>query len=77
MEELSIQTMEAICNALPLDLAFIDENDDIRYYNQNENKVFKRSPEQLGTKVQDCHSEETRPEVNRIMAELRAAIVKE
>ncbi len=72
MEELSIQTLEAICNALPVDLTFIDENDAIRYYNQNEHKVFKRSPELLGTKVQDCHSEATRQQVKQIISELKA-----
>lgn len=71
MGDISIEILEAICDALPLDLTFIDENDIVSYYNQNENKVFKRTPEHIGTTVQGCHLEVNRPRVNEIMAELR------
>lgn len=72
MEEISVEVLEAICDVLPVDLTFIDENDSIRYYNQNDNRVHKRTPEHIGTTVQECHLEANRPRVNEIMSELKA-----
>jgi PAS domain S-box-containing protein len=71
MGDVSFETLEAICDALPFDLTFIDENDTVSYYNRNEDKVFKRTPEHIGGTVQECHKEENRPRVNEIMDELR------
>jgi DUF438 domain-containing protein len=66
-------TIEAILDALPGDLTFIDNNDTVIYYNkvdQSEKKIFPRKAEDIGRKVQDCHQQENVPEVNRVLNEL-------
>jgi uncharacterized protein len=55
--------------ALPLDITFIDAGDVIRYYSGY--RIFSRKPEVLGTKVQACHSPETRSRVDEVIAKLR------
>jgi DUF438 domain-containing protein len=60
----------AVLGTLPMDITYIDERDIIRYF--NDYRIFKRKPEILGTTVQNCHSPASRPEVNRVIGELRS-----
>ena len=74
--KIPIATIEAILDALPGDLTFIDETDTVKYYNKAENseeKIFPRKPENIGGKVLDCHKQEkSLPEVNRVLNELKS-----
>jgi len=75
LKAISMATIEAILDALPGDLTFIDETDTVKYYNKvdkSEEKIFPRKPEDIGSKVQDCHKPENVPEVNRILNELKS-----
>jgi len=60
----------AVFGALPLDITYIDEHDVIRYY--SDYRIFKRTPDILGTTVQNCHNPESREEVNRVIDDLRS-----
>jgi DUF438 domain-containing protein len=68
--DLPKDTLVNILKSLPLDITYIDERDIIRYY--SEYRIFKRTPDVLGTTVQDCHKPENRGEVNRVIDELRS-----
>ncbi len=76
LEKIPMATIEAILDALPGDLTFIDETNTVKYYNKaekSEEKTFPRKPEDIGSKVQDCHKQEkSLPEVNRVLNELRS-----
>lgn len=72
LEKLSTETIEAIFETMPLDVTFIDEKDIIRYYSKGAEAIFKRSPQNIGMKVQDCHSPKSRPMVDKIISDLRA-----
>ena len=67
---LPLEAALAVLNALPLDLTYIDGNDIIRYF--SDFRIFKRQPEILGTRVQDCHKPESRPQVNEVIDELKS-----
>jgi len=57
---------------LPVELSFVDENDEVRYYSENfGEKIFPRSPGVIGRKVQNCHPPESVHIVNRILDEFR------
>ena len=71
-EKLSKEILEAILNTLPVDLTFVDDSDIIIYYNQSGEAIFKRNPEVIGTKVQECHKLETVPKLNEILKDLKA-----
>ena len=60
----------AVLSSLPLDITYIDERDIIRYY--SDYRIFKRTPDILGTTVQNCHKPESRDEVNRVIDGLRS-----
>jgi len=68
--ELTKDMLVNVLNALPLDITLVDENDVIRYYSNY--RIFNRTPEILGTTVQNCHKPETRDEVNRVIDDLRS-----
>ncbi|MEI7542935.1 MAG: PAS domain-containing protein [bacterium] len=69
LKELSIETIEAICDALPLDCSFVDENDTVRFFNTpKEGRIFPRTKMDLGRKVQNCHPPKSLDKVNAILS---------
>lgn len=51
---LSVEQLNAMLNALPVEITFVDEQDINRYFNEGP-KVFKRPTMALGRQVYDCH----------------------
>ena len=47
--------LNLMLNNLPVDVSFVDENDEVRYYNEGKERIFPRSPGIIGRKVQNCH----------------------
>jgi uncharacterized protein len=68
--ELPAGTIAEVLKALPLDITFIDENDVIRYF--SDYRIFRRTPDILGTAVHDCHSSKSRDAVNKVIDDLRS-----
>ncbi len=52
---LSPEQIELIFSNLPVDISFVDENDVVRFYNQQKDRFFPRTPGVIGRKVQNCH----------------------
>lgn len=69
--ELSPAELEAILNALPVDITFVDKDDTVRYFNATKDRVFVRTPAVIGRKVQNCHPQKSLPVVERILREFR------
>jgi DUF438 domain-containing protein len=57
--KLSPEEIEAIFNALHLDITFIDKDDTVQYFNQTQKRIIKRSKETIGQKIQEVF-----PEIN-------------
>ena len=57
---------------LPVDISFVDEKDEVRYYSASPERVFPRSPGIIGRTVQNCHPPKSIEVVNRILAEFKA-----
>jgi PAS domain S-box-containing protein len=72
LEELSTGTLEAIFDALPVDITFIDETDTVRYYSRGDKRIFKRSPAVIGKKVQQCHPQQSIDKVNQVVSDLKS-----
>jgi uncharacterized protein len=68
--KLSEQTLKNVLGALPLDITYVDGADIIRYYSNY--RIFNRTPEIIGTTVQNCHPPASRPEVERVLDNLRS-----
>jgi DUF438 domain-containing protein len=69
---LSLEQVNLLLRSLPVDLSFVDENDEVRYYSEGRERIFPRSPGVIGRKVQNCHPPKSVATVNRILQEFRA-----
>lgn len=69
---LSKEELEALLNALPVDITFVDKEDEVRYFNQTKERIFTRTKAVLGRKVQQCHPQKSIHIVNQILEEFRA-----
>jgi len=69
--QLSPEQVNLILRNLPVDITFVDENDEVRYYSEGE-RIFPRFPEVIGRKVQNCHPPKSLHVVQRILDEFRA-----
>lgn len=68
---LSLEQVNLILKNLPVDLTFVDENDEVRYFSAGRERIFPRSPGIIGRKVQNCHPRKSLDKVNRIVEEFR------
>ena len=71
IEELSYEIIEALLDALPVDITFIDEEDRVRYFNKEGKRIFARSRKIIGIKVQKCHPQKSIHIVNQILEDFR------
>ncbi len=70
--ELTFEQVNLVLTHLPVEISFVDENDEVKYYTGVEEKIFPRSPGVIGRKVQNCHPPKSVHLVNRILADFRA-----
>lgn len=52
---LSIKTLEALLNTLPLDMTFVDADGHVRYFSHGKERIFERPKTILGRHVHQCH----------------------
>jgi hypothetical protein len=69
--DLSKEVLDALLETLPVEVSFVDENDTVRYFNKNGNRIFPRPPSVIGRKVQDCHPKKSLHKVNQILDDFK------
>jgi hypothetical protein len=70
---LSPEVLAALLNTLPVELSFVDENDEVRYFSHEHlPKIFSRTRGVIGMAVQNCHPEKSVHMVNRILEDFKA-----
>lgn len=68
---LSLKELWAIFNALPIDVAFVDKDDTVRFYSDPPHRIFVRTPQVIGMKVQGCHPQKSLHLVNKILDDFK------
>jgi len=68
---LTPEQFKLILATLPLDITFVDENDEVRYYSEGD-RIFPRSPVIIGRKVQNCHPPASVHVVQKILDAFRS-----
>jgi PAS domain S-box-containing protein len=71
IEKLSHEIIEALLDALPVDITFVDEEDRVRYFNKEGKRIFARSRKIIGIEVQKCHPQKSIHVVNQILEDFR------
>ena len=69
---LSRVQLEAILNALPVDISFVDQEDSVRYFNDPGERIFVRTKAVLGRKVQHCHPQRSLHAVEQILEDFKS-----
>lgn len=64
---LSLDELLQIFNNLPVDLTFVDKNDEVRYFSDNCDRIFVRTKAVIGRKVQMCHPPQSVDIVEKIL----------
>lgn len=68
----NIQELLAILNILPVDITFVDADDNVRYFNQSAERIFDRTRAIIGRKVQFCHPPSSVHIVEKIIDDFRS-----
>lgn len=68
---LTPEQVNLLVNTIPLDLSFVDENDEVRFFSEGL-RIFPRSPGVIGRKVQNCHPPASVHKVQEILDAFRA-----
>lgn len=69
---LTIEQINLMLKHLPIDISFVDEHDRVRFYSKGEERVFPRSPGDIGREVKYCHPPKSVDTVMKILDEFKA-----
>ena len=67
LESIAVDVLEAILNTLPVEVSFINANDEVAYFNKNGDRIFPRPRSVIGRKVQQCHPQKSLHKVTQIL----------
>jgi PAS domain S-box-containing protein len=67
IEKLDSELIEFMLNSMPVEISFVDENDEVRYFNKNGDRIFPRSRSVIGRKVHQCHPKKSVDKVVKII----------
>ncbi|MGB9856975.1 MAG: DUF438 domain-containing protein [Dictyoglomaceae bacterium] len=68
----TLEELEAVLNTLPVDITFVDKNDEVRYFSETKDRIFVRTKAVIGRKVQQCHPQKSIHVVEKILQEFKA-----
>jgi hypothetical protein len=69
---LTLAQLEALFRELPVELTFVDEDDRVRYFSPNRERIFDRNVATLGRKVEHCHPPKSVHFVRQILADFHS-----
>jgi uncharacterized protein len=69
---LTVEQITQIFRHLPVDVTFVDEGNDVRFYSDGKNRVFERTPDIIGRNVLNCHDPNSVQIVFKILEDFRA-----
>lgn len=65
--KLSLEQLNLLLTHLPIEISFINEQDEVKYYSDTKERLFPRSPGVIGRKVQQCHPPKSVDKVEKIV----------
>lgn len=69
---LSLEQINMLLMNLPVDVTFVDENDEVRFFSQTKERIFTRTAAIIGRKVQKCHPPQSVHVVQKIVDDFRS-----
>ena len=72
IENLNLEQISAVLDALPFEMMFVDENDRIQYGNKLGTRLFRFKKDTIaGKDLRSCHPKKVRPKVEKIQPILK------
>src|SRR5690554_1789200 len=65
------QEIERMLNTLPVDITFVDANDQVKFFSRGKERIFERAPAIIGRKVQHCHPQSSVHVVEKIVSDFK------
>jgi DUF438 domain-containing protein len=69
---ITLEQINLIYKHMQVDLSFVDENDEVRFYTDTKHRIFPRSAGVIGRKVQNCHPRESLHMVEAVINAFRS-----
>lgn len=69
---LTLDQINLIINKLPVDITFVDADDQVKYFSQGSERIFARTPAIIGRKVENCHPPDSVHVVEKIVSEFKS-----
>jgi DUF438 domain-containing protein len=69
--KLTAQQIALILTHLPVDVTFVDSNDEVQFYSEGKHRVSSRTPGIIGRSVLNCHPPHSVLQVKRILDDFR------
>ncbi|MDA8388900.1 MAG: DUF438 domain-containing protein [Nitrospiraceae bacterium] len=69
---ITAEQVNLILTHLPVDVSFVNEDDEVVYYSATKDRIFPRSPGVIGRKVQNCHPVKSVGTVQNILDAFRS-----
>jgi DUF438 domain-containing protein len=70
--KLTLEQIDLMLTHLPIEISFINPQDEVLYYSGTKERIFPRSPGVIGRKVQKCHPPKSVDKVEEIIKAFRA-----
>jgi DUF438 domain-containing protein len=70
--QLTAEQVNLLLTHLPIDISFVNENDEVIYYSATPERIFPRSPGVIGRRVQNCHPPKSVDMVEKILSSFKA-----
>ncbi|MCK9447862.1 MAG: PAS domain-containing protein [Bacteroidales bacterium] len=70
--KLTLEQINLLYQHMPIDLSFVDENNEVRFYTDTKHRIFPRSAGVIGRKVQNCHPRESLDKVEGVINAFRS-----
>jgi DUF438 domain-containing protein len=70
--QMTVEQVNLLLTHLPVDISFVNENDEVIYYSNTEDRIFPRSPGIIGRTVQNCHPAKSVDVVEKILNKFKS-----
>ncbi|NCB01856.1 MAG: DUF438 domain-containing protein [Spirochaetia bacterium] len=64
--------LSKVLNTLPIDITFVDKNDEVAYFSQSNERIFPRTTAIIGREVTNCHPPASVHVVTKILDEFKS-----
>ncbi|NLY76903.1 MAG: DUF438 domain-containing protein [Tissierellia bacterium] len=66
------EELESMLNSMPVDITFVDKNDNVKYFSQGKERIFARTRAVIGRTVHNCHPPASVHVVEKIVEDFKS-----